>query len=562
MEQYLNYYNLNEEQATAVQRFCNYHHPCMLQSDGSYRTDRPLEWRMDHDDGSLELVCCCGATLHLTGTIYVTVESQSLKRTDKTCAKRMVEETVDQYAPEDANIDLGDERPEPMKRSRKNMLGIAEESLFQSALVSLPDETFKQIRLNPSTTEMHFGLGLYLRNRFVHSGLLWSGVDPDAQSSGATFKLIKYCIPEFRDYDLIYEELGSGALYAAYRYCMEVLGEFPKEEFTKHYEVLLDAQQIRDSNPYSIADVEHSKEWGDWSEKALEKRRQYTLATLHEIWNFGAIREDLGDKVAKQCEETCLAALCGKRSGFMPSEIAYAMAGLTDDRAMNALAWATNDVNVVDHFPDQLFTNRKLVLEMVSISGGQLERAKLFQDDDEVVLAAVANSPMAIRFASDRLQNDRRVLVEAASHADSDLVFFDGPLAKYSDDDELAGLAIDANGANIEYASERIRNDFNWAMRAVTHQGEIYPGTSYEALNSELKKDKRIALAVAQWETPPNEFPAKSLADDDEIGEVLSHTGNHFDLIGMSRRIKKKYMTDEELERWGDDPWWWHDEEE
>lgn len=87
-------------------------------------------------------------------------------------------------------------------------------------------------------------------------------------------------------------------------------------------------------------------------------------------------------------------------------------------------------------------------------------------------------------------------------------------------------------------------------------------GAENRPQSPELKKDKRIALAVTQWDTLPNEFPDISLADDDEIGEALSRTGDHFDLIGMSRRIKEKYMTDEELEIWGDDPWWWHDEGE
>ena len=30
----------------------------------------------------------------------------------------------------------------------------------------------------------------------------------------------------------------------------------------------------------------------------------------------------------------------------------------------------------------------------------------------------------------------------------------------------------------------------------------------------------------------------------------------------MTRRIKEKYMTEDELERWGRDPWWWHDDNE
>lgn len=528
-------FDLNEEQSRAVERFCGYHRTCQAQADGGPQAEHAFEWRMGRGDGSLELVCRCGATLHVTEPIYVSIEPQRFG---------------------------GGKAFGSNGRMASEAAGEAQEGLFQSALVTLPEDAFDQVRLHPSIADLHFGLGMHLRNRFVHSGLLWSGVDPDHQSSGAISKLIRHCIPEFRDYGLVYGELASGALYDAYRYCMEVRGEFPMEEFTRHYGILLEAQEIRKANLYSILDDEHSDEWRAWSAKAQERRKQYTLATLYEIWNFDAICKDLGDEAAKRFEEVCLAALHGERGGFMPSEVAYAMAGSTEERAMRAFAWAVEDYGVADYLPDGLFARRDLVLEAVGRRGRQLERAESFQDDDEVVLAAVADAPSAIEFASKRLQDDRRVLIEAASHADCDLIFSDGPMAKYNDDDELVGLAIDANGANIAYASERIRGSFDWAMRAVANKRDMYPYESYEGLSDELKQDKRIALAVAQWPYPPNEFPAITLIDDDDIGEALSQKSDRFALFGMSRRIKEKYMTEDELERWGDDPWWWFDDDE
>lgn len=527
MSRYTSLFDLNEEQARAVERFCNYHQACEVHNSDEQAPKHSIEWRMDYDDGDLVLVCCCGATLHLTGPIYVTVGKSGR-----------------------------------MKCLNESGRGIAQENLFQSALVTLPEDTFEQVRLHPSTTEMHFGLGLYLRNKFVHSGLLWSGVDPDDQSSDATFRLIKYCIPELREFDLIYDELGYGALYDAYRYCMEIRKVFPMAEFTKHYDLLREARELDEANPYSILDDGHYDEWRTWSDKAREKRKQYRIETLYEIWNFDSIRKELRDEVVRECEEICLAALRGERGGFMPSEIAYTISGLTDERAMQAFTWAVENYDVVDYLPDELFTRRDLALMAVSCWGRQLERAKLFQDDDEIVLAAVANAPRSIEFASDRLQNDRRVLIEAASHADSDLIFFEGPMAKHNDDDELVGLAIDANGANIAYASERIRSDFDWAMRAVSNRRDIYPEASYEDLSDELKKDRRIALTVAKWDSMPNNFPDPSLADDDELGAALAQKDDRLALFGMSRRIKEKYMTAEELEHWGDDPWWWHEDDD
>lgn len=291
MEQYVKLFDLNEDQARAVERFHEYHRSCEAHAGGGKAPNRPLEWHLGYEDRSLELACCCGATLHLTEPIYVTVRPQPFLWEDEARAKRV----VDEFVPEAASVGLDDEKKERMKWLDESGCGIAQESLFQSAMVTLPDETFEQVRLHPSTTEMHFGLGLALRNRFVHSGLLWSGNNPDNQSSEATLRLIKYCIPEFRDYDLVYDQLGCGALYKAYRYCMEVRCSFPKKEFTEHYGILQEAEQIDDSNPYSILDDEHRDEWRAWSNNAQEKREQYKLATLHEIWNLDAIRNDLGD---------------------------------------------------------------------------------------------------------------------------------------------------------------------------------------------------------------------------------------------------------------------------
>lgn len=101
-----------------------------------------------------------------------------------------------------------------------------------------------------------------------------------------------------------------------------------------------------------------------------------------------------------------------------------------------------------------------------------------------------------------------------------------------------------------------------WVIRAVSNRRNIYPDASYEDLSDEMKKDKRIALVVAGWDWPPSNFPDFTFADDDDIGAALAQKEDHFAIFGMSRRIKEKYMTEEELERWGDDPWWWHGDEE
>lgn len=431
------------------------------------------------------------------------------------------------------------------------------DKLFQSALADLSDDLIEYIRLHPSANELHFTLGLYLRNKFIYPEEAYGAFDPDSLSDEIVHELIKRCIPEFKDYKLVYDQLESEPLYSAYRYCLKVKGTFPLEEFTKHYNLLLKAKEISEANPYSLFDDDHYGKRLARANRAQDERERYTQETLHEIWNFTAILEDLGIETAATCEEICLKALSGDQKGFMPSEIAYAMAGCPDYRGMQAFAWAFDDCNTVDYLPDILFERRDLALAAVKQNGLLLERTKLFQDDDEVVMVAVTSRPRAVKFASKRLQNDRDILIAAATNSNDDLVFSVEPMARHNDDDELVGLAIDANGANIAYASERIRGDFDWAMRALLNKRGIYPFESYECLDDHLKRDKRIALAVAEWDDLPSEFPEPSLSDDDDLGLALSKHEDGFALFGMSKRIKSKYMTEEEFELWSDDPWWW-----
>lgn len=517
---------LNDEQSRAVERFQALH-AC---EGTSQRHD--LAWMVEDSSNEALLVCSCGATLHVGESIYVSIDPE---KSDYPYA-----------SPDEWFLD--------------GAVSAAEESLYQSAFVTLGDETFEQIRLHPSTAVMHFGLGLYLRNQFVHSGLIsCERRDPDSLSSAVLERLIKYCLPELAEHDLVYGRIERNPLYGAYRYCMTARGRFPKEELTRHYDILVEAKKLSDANPFSFFDDDQQDQWWEWSRRCREKEREYDLATLHEIWSFGNMRARCGDDVVDAWKNICLAAAGAEPPCFVPSEIAVLLAGFEDEEALRAFDWTVGDYKTVGYLPDSLFEDRSLALRAVSECGELLEKATLYQDDDEMVLAAVSSSPSAIKFASLRLQEDRRVLVEAASNATYDLVFHDEPMARYNDDDELATLAIKANGENIIYASERIRSDLDYAKMALSDPHGDGCGV-YGALSDDLKKNLEVALLVVQkcngwmWD-----FPTIELADNDELGAALAARGDHYLLEGMSRRIKEKYMTEDELGHWGDDPFWWED---
>ena len=155
----------------------------------------------------------------------------------------------------------------------------------------------------------------------------------------------------------------------------------------------------------------------------------------------------------------------------------------------------------------------------------------------------------AIVYASKRLQEDRRVLVAAAKNARTGSIFFEEPMSLHNDDDELVVLALKAKGMNIEYASARVRGTLEYAKLALENAPGWAYDQVYDCLSDELKRNLELALIIARIcdRLLPERFPPIGLADNDDLGEVFAARGNHYMLEGMSRRIKGKYMAEDEL---------------
>ena len=49
MEQYIKLFDLNEDQARAVERFHEYHRSCEAHAGGGKASNRPLEWHLGYE---------------------------------------------------------------------------------------------------------------------------------------------------------------------------------------------------------------------------------------------------------------------------------------------------------------------------------------------------------------------------------------------------------------------------------------------------------------------------------------------------------------------------------
>lgn len=193
--------------------------------------------------------------------------------------------------------------------------------------------------------------------------------------------------------------------------------------------------------------------------------------------------------------------------------------------------------------PSYVFKNKEAVKTMLSVNGSLLELAPEFSGDRDIVMTAVRSSTYAVEFIDKSLCGDRTIAEEAARNSKYDLIFSHDAFKQFNDDDEIVMLALEANGANICYASERIRSDYDMALLALQHQTEIYPVSAYESLSLELRSRKDLALVELQAPEPSLDGFTDNLLDDDDIAQqLIANEEITWMFYQMSERIKRKYL--------------------
>lgn len=146
------------------------------------------------------------------------------------------------------------------------------------------------------------------------------------------------------------------------------------------------------------------------------------------------------------------------------------------------------------------------------------------------------------------------VLSERRDPSDSSRWLSGEPSSKYSDDDEFVWLAVMSYPTNLCYASQRLKDNKDLVLAAIKNTDHVGVSNFYKDLSESMQEDEDVVLAVAACPSVPYEFPPEKYRDDDEVGRLLADEslhGDHFTLIKMSQRIKEKWMSEEELERWG-----------
>jgi len=132
-----------------------------------------------------------------------------------------------------------------------------------------------------------------------------------------------------------------------------------------------------------------------------------------------------------------------------------------------------------------------------------------FQNDPSVVSAAIAQNPLALRFASDKLKNDRKIVTNAVEQ--------DGLTLKYAsenlrNDGKVVSAALKQNGMALEFVSEKLRDRKDIVEKAV----ESAP-KSLKFASEELRGDKAIVLIAVRNNGTALEYASVELRNDEEV---------------------------------------------
>ena len=407
----------------------------------------------------------------------------------------------------------------------------------------LTQEDIECFRMHIDYYEHHFEYGLYLRNRYfylVEDNFLGDFIR-DGMGEAIYFKMLPLIFPEFKGYEKLIRRITVSPfddLNANYnlKYGKNFLVDIKPE---KYFLIPEDAPQ-------------GEKEFKIWCEKHRQEDKEYSLAIAERIWEYDKFRKtaiQLGysENEIEDTHKLCV-GLIEEKEVFVPLEILFAKKEAPGSiNAMTAypkmIEWLfSKDESIIKLLPQYIFENREAVKIMVSANGYLLKLTPRFTADREIVMAALRASTRAADFIDGSLSGDRSIAIEAARCSTNYLMFSFDFFKQFNDDDEIVMLALEANGANICYASERIRGDYDMAVFALTHQRMGYPAVAYKSLSPELRSRKDLAMLELQAPDPSLKGFTDQLLDDEDIALKLIDDKHFHPVYYMSDRIKRKYL--------------------
>lgn len=407
----------------------------------------------------------------------------------------------------------------------------------------ITDEQKQFLRLHLNYIYHHFGYGMYLRGHYHYLiDTVPERMHSDDVGSKIYYLILPILFPEFKGYEEHLDRITQTPfdnLNACYftKFGHNFIIDFPPEKY------------LTLSKPAIDSDEEFDKWWKQY----LNENNRYALQIAERIWDiktFSAKAHSLclNDDDIKEIYDYCRNTLT-EQSQFFPLELLFAKStspeaasSITECEEMLKLSFS-NPSNSLEHLPQYVYSSRSMAKVMVSASGTSLHFLPDFTKDREIVITAIRDTLFACKYMDRSLLGDIEIAEEAAGNSKNGNIFSYEEFKQFNDNDRIVRIALEANGDNIRYASERIRSDHDMAVLALQNQRDGFAPNVFESLSEELRSSRELAIIELNSSGPSLSGFDDKLLDDDEIAEIFISNGKNLRQFGkMSRRIKEKYF--------------------
>jgi len=379
---------------------------------------------------------------------------------------------------------------------------------------NLNDEEKEHIMSIPDPFEQHFGMGLYIRNKYIHGKE--EAVElghPDDLSAIIIERIFSLLLPDEYEYgDSLINAIFSNKQFISLRKeYKKINGEYPKNfvKSAKEHIPLTQDEKYGFSH-YNLADID-----------------VYVKELAKELWHEELFQEE-SDKRGIMPQEIELyvdniKSIYDKKGYFLPLEISWLTVPdkITKDEYRQfqiKLMSAINDnIQIVELLPAKYFEDKPIAMAALRC-GWAMEYMPMWQDDDEMVRYAMEQSCSAIEFINARFLENREFVIFATQHSKDEMIMRFERMKPYRGDREIVLRACEVNPGNFEYIDDKLKDDYQIAEIVLK---KAHSAAVYDSVGPKLKENRRLALLECEQVSPYVEGFCDTFKDDDEIAEKL-----------------------------------------
>jgi len=185
---------------------------------------------------------------------------------------------------------------------------------------------------------------------------------------------------------------------------------------------------------------------------------------------------------------------------------------------------------------ERLKNDRNLVIRLSEYDSLQYASESL-RHNRNVVLKVVRRSSSAFRYASDEFRSDRKFVLNVINNTKS------GNFLKYvsnelKNDRQIVLKAVSKNGNDLEYAPTQFQSDREIVAKAVTTNG-----SALKYASEALKNDKELVLLAIQQYGEAFKYASDSLKNDRNfVLQVVQESGEAYSILSDKLKIDREII--------------------